>query len=356
MSTVLTARQVVARWNKSKDCSQFLGTLGQIPVSNYIFFHPGFNYKGGHRRAVYFAQNGSLSFIFYCEKPKTGRRTREKRSMVFLSDIRSISVSADAGTLTGEEWDQTKTKPGRRPRSVTFDTPSGRLEFRTQDGGVLPTYSDDLSEFISSVVRAKDKQGLPVQREVTIGDHIEDFVRHDRMTRLAEGQRRRRENEVARLEGLLIDATGDRKIDLERQLRDVKQAETPHHRTPEPAPFTNDEIAKHYDNPKGVVSSMPRAPYSYAEARFTREIPEGYQLKEDVSKPSLASDMIDAETKRAFAMRHEDPGVRRQGLELPAGGRRTRRRGKGRRTVGTRRRRRSKTRRPRPRGRVSRRR
>ena len=174
MSDILTADQVHQRWNKTKDCAQFLGTLGDMPVSNYLFFHPGLNLQGGHRRAVYFAQNGPASFVFYCEQPKPGRLVREKRSLFFVSDIEGISVSTNSGRMSGEEWDQAKGMVGLR--SVTFQVQSGKFLFRVKGGPLLPTYSDDLSDFISRVVRARSARGLPVSREPTTEDKIRAFV------------------------------------------------------------------------------------------------------------------------------------------------------------------------------------
>jgi hypothetical protein len=357
MSAILTAEHVQQRWNRTNDCGQFLGTLGDIPVTNYLFFHPGFNIQGGHRRAVYFAQNGPASFVFYCEQPKTNRRTREKRSLFFVSDIEGISVSTNSGRMSGEEWDQAKGMVGLR--SVTFQVPSGKFLFRVKGGPLLPTYSDDLSDFISKVVRARSAGGLPVSRESTTEDKIRAFVRDDHMTRLGQQRRNAREEEIARLEELLKDAPGDRKAALERDLDRERSRESAPLQTPPVAPFTNEEVAQFYDNRPGVESTMPAAPYTYNQARISREIPEGKRLKDGVSSPSRASQIIDADTQRAFLSRQTEPGVNDQRLELPAGGRRTRRRmhrrGKVVRAVATRKRRKSKKRKHKSRRRVSRR-
>ena len=193
-----------------------------------------------------------------------------------------------------------------------------------------------------------------MSREATTEDKIRAFVSYDHKTRDGQQRRNAREEEIARLEDLLKDATGERKAVLERDLALEWRRESPPLRTPAVAPFTNEEVAQFYDNRPGVQSTMPAAPYTYNQARFSREIPAGKQLKDGVSSPSRASQIMDAETQRAFANRQIEPIIRDQRLELPAGG--TRRRDKAVPRVGTRKRRKSKTRRKRRRGRVSRRR
>jgi hypothetical protein len=259
--------------------------------------------------------------------------------------------------MSGEQWARAKGLVGLR--SVTFQVPAGQFQFRVKDGALLPTYSDDLSDFISKVVRARSARGVPASREATAKDKMRAFVSEDHKTRVEQQRRNDREEEIARLEMQMKDATGNLKANLERQLALVRSRESIPLQTPPVAPFTNEEVAQLYDNRPGVETTMPRAPYTYNQARFSRPIPEGQQLKDGVSSPARASQIMDEETQRAFLDRQSEPEIRDQRLQLPAGGRRTRRRmhrrGKAMPSVATRKRRKTKKRKHKSRRRVSRR-
>ena len=313
MPGTLSPTSIIRHWESADDCDEFISNFRGWNVHRYIFFHPGYNLAGGHRRAVYLVENGLDSFIFYCEKPQAGRIARGKRIMRFLSEIDAVVVYAGSERMTGGRWYYSrKSEPLSsvqlmflEGKPLNFLVPTNRVD-------IPAGYSTDLSEFMDRVLKTLYTPAMTRNLPPGTG------TGHNYNATMTQEERNK---------------------EIENKLKEMKKKEQ---ELVESEP-TNEQVSKFYltERSQELPRGTPEAPYSYHQA-FRRRIPEGKRLTHysDVSGASRA-------ISRATERKRNTSRVllRDQKLDLPVGGRRTRRCKKlQHRNKNTRRRRRSKRR------------
>ena len=313
MPGTVSPASIIKYWESANDCDEFISHFRGWNVHRYIFFHPGYNLAGGHRRAVYLVENGLDSFIFYCEKPQAGRIVRGKRIMRFLSEIDAVVVYAGSERMTGGRWYYSRKYDPLSSvqlmflegKPLNFLVPTNRVD-------IPAGYSTDLSGFMERVLKILYTPAMTMNLPPGTG------TGHNYNAETAQEERIK---------------------ELEKKLKEMKKKEQ---ELVESEP-TNDQVAEFYltERSQELPRETPEAPYSYNQA-FRRRIPEGKRLTDysDVSGASRAISRATERKRNTSRLLLKD-----QELDLPAGGRRTRRGKKRRhRNKNTRRRRRSKRR------------
>ena len=76
MSNYIKNTSILDMWNNTDDCDHFIQNVknkasklgATVKIHPFILFHPGYNIRGGHRRAVYLVSNSIYSFVLILPK------------------------------------------------------------------------------------------------------------------------------------------------------------------------------------------------------------------------------------------------------------------------------------------------
>jgi hypothetical protein len=121
MSNYIKNTSILDMWNNTDDCDHFIQNVknkasklgATVKIHPFILFHPGYNIRGGHRRAVYLVSNSIYSFVFYCQKPQDGRlNNRRIRRLAFIW-YADIKTHKDSVTINMNGTDVTFKQPLR---------------------------------------------------------------------------------------------------------------------------------------------------------------------------------------------------------------------------------------------------
>ena len=293
MSGTVTPASIMNDWESAENCDEFIRPFRGRNMDRFIFFHPGFNLTGGHRRAVYLVENGLDSFIFYCEKPEEGRKPRRKRVLKFLTDIDNVVVYAGYKRMTGERWFYSdKSEPLTSVQLMFIEGKPLQLLVPSNRVDIPFGYSTDLSQFMERILKKILFSYIPQELQPITGTG----------------------------KGYPSPVTQEQRIKLaEKKLKEMQKEEQ---ELVESEP-TNEQVAKFYltERSQELPRGTSQAPYSYYQA-FRRGIPRGKRLT-GYPNVSGASQAISRTTQRIRNM--NQPFLGEQQLDLPVGGKRTRR-------------------------------